>query len=284
MTERSLLYVPADQPSKLAQALTRGADGVIVDFEDSVASRNKDSARAAATTWLAAVEPGASTIWVRINSEPELREADVCAVAGIAQVTGLCVAKTHSASELAELDRMLTSLGSHVALAPLLETAAAILNAREIAAAPRVRRLQIGEADLCADLGVHPSEDRRELLWVRAQIVLASAAAGIDAPLAPVSTDFRNKDRLRTSTIGLWRMGFGGRACIHPRQVAVVNEVFTPSEQDLARARDLVESLDAAETGVALDRDGRVVDEAVVRLARRLLATHDRGQQRGPSD
>ncbi|MFC6929162.1 aldolase/citrate lyase family protein [Actinomadura yumaensis] len=133
----------------------------------------------------------------------------------------------------------------------------------------------MGEADLRADLGVEPGPDGRELLFARSQVVMASAAARIEAPIAPVSTDFRDLDSLRASTLALKRLGFQGRACIHPDQLPVVNAVFTPSAQEVARARDLVERYDAAiaaGTGVCLDERGRLVDEAVVRSARRLLA------------
>ena len=175
-------------------------------------------------------------LWVRVNSG-ESREADVRAVATAPALTGLVVAKTETAEELVALDALLTGLGAdRVRVAPLLESAGAVLRAPQIAAAPRVARLQIGEADLCVDAGITPGPDARELLWVRSQVVLASAAAGIEPPVGPVSTDFRDLDALRESTRELARLGYGGRACIHPAQVAVVNEVFTPSAEEVARA------------------------------------------------
>nr|WP_235735418.1 hypothetical protein [Nocardioides alcanivorans] len=114
--------------------------------------------------------------------------------------------------------------------------------------------------------------DERELLWVRSQIVVASAAAGIAPPIAPVSTDFRDLDALRTSTEALARLGFVGRACIHPAQVAVVNDVFTPGEEVVAEARDVLAAMAAAGSGIALDSRGRMLDEAVARQARLVLA------------
>nr|BFE78220.1 hypothetical protein GCM10020093_008210 [Planobispora longispora] len=161
-------------------------------------------------------------------------------------------------------------------MCPLLESGAAVLAAAEIARAPRVVRLQLGEADLRADLGVEPGPDERELLWARSQVVLASAAARIAPPLGPVSTDFRDLDRLRASTLALRRLGFRGRACVHPAQIAVVNEVFTPTGEELERARRLVERFEASGTGVVLDDAGRMVDEAVIRQARRTLAAASR--------
>ncbi|GAA4988904.1 hypothetical protein GCM10023205_69920 [Yinghuangia aomiensis] len=118
--------------------------------------------------------------------------------------------------------------------------AAAVLAARDIAGAPRVRRLQVGEADLCAELGVEPGTDERELLGVRSQIVPTSAAAGIEPPVAPASTNFTDLAALQASTEALRRLGYRGRACIHPAQLAVVHGVFTPSAEEVARARALL--------------------------------------------
>ncbi|MFI6817535.1 HpcH/HpaI aldolase/citrate lyase family protein [Nonomuraea sp. NPDC050328] len=267
---RSALYVPGDQPAKLAKALERGADALIVDLEDAVAPAAKARARAEVADWLRALpaDPGCE-IWVRINpGEPG--HADLRAVA-LPTVTGVCVAKTESAAELVALAALLDD-APWIGLCPLLESGAAVLAAAEIARAPRVRRLQLGEADLRADLGIEPGPDERELLWARSQVVAAGAAARIGPPLGPVSPDFRDLDRLRASTEALRRLGFRGRACIHPAQVAVVNEVFTPAAEEVDRARALIARFEAAEAGVVLDEAGRMVDEAVVRQARRLLS------------
>jgi citrate lyase subunit beta/citryl-CoA lyase len=278
---RSYLYVPGDAPRKLARALTSGADALIVDLEDAVAPSGKEAARTAVHDWLEA-GPDA-TVWVRINPG-EAGHHDARAVVSPA-LAGVCVAKTASANEIATLGTVLAeaeeALGlpvGRVAVVPLLETAGAVLAAAEIARAPRVTRLQLGEADLRAELGVEPGPDERELLWARSMVVLASAAAGIEPPVASASTDFHDLDALRVSTEALRRMGFRGRTCIHPAQVPVVNEVFTPGEAELTRARDLVERFEASlatGSGVCVDADGRMVDEAVVKAARRTLSNAD---------
>ncbi|GII86121.1 CoA ester lyase [Sphaerisporangium siamense] len=272
MTARSYLYVPGDAPGKLGKALGRGADALIVDLEDAVPAAGKDAARAAVRGWLETADPGPVEIWIRVNAG-ETREADVRAVAGSPKVAGLVLAKVETAGELTGVDALLTGIGAgDLPVVPLLESAAAVLRAQEIAAAPRVARIQVGEADLRADTGITPGDDERELLWVRSQVVLASAAAGIDPPVAPVSTDFRDLDALRASTRALARLGYVGRACIHPAQIAVVNEVFTPAEDEVRWATDIVTRFEAAGSGVLLDAAGRMVDEAVVRQARRVLA------------
>jgi citrate lyase subunit beta / citryl-CoA lyase len=277
---RSYLYVPGDQPRMLARALDRGADAVIVDLEDAVAAAAKTAARAAVAEWLRSVAGHRGVeIWVRINQGVTGHD-DAAAVVG-SELTGVVAAKTQSATELVALDEILRRAeavaglpSGEMAVVPLLESAAAILHASAIGCAPRVRRLHIGEADLRADLGLPDGDGDPELLYVRSQVVLVSAACGLAPPVAPVSTDFRDPERLRASTRELARLGFVGRACIHPAQVEVVNDVFTPTPAEVERARALVTRFEqaAATDGVLLDDDGRMVDEAVVRQARRLLA------------
>ncbi|MEV4415808.1 CoA ester lyase [Catellatospora sp. NPDC049609] len=223
---------------------------------------------------------GVPRIWVRINPG-ELGHVDAAAVVGPG-LAGLYFAKTESVEQLTALDTLLARLEQRAGLppgavrvVPLLESAAAVLAAPVIARGPRVARLQLGEADLAADLGVVLGPDERELWWARSHAVLACAAAGIAPPVAPVSVNFRDLDALRESTLALKRLGFRGRACIHPAQLAVVHEVFTPAESELAAARDLVRRHEQAVrdgSGVCLDERGRLVDEAVVRSARRLLS------------
>ncbi|MBB5873375.1 citrate lyase subunit beta/citryl-CoA lyase [Allocatelliglobosispora scoriae] len=271
---RSYLYVPGDSPAKLAKALTVGADAIIIDLEDAVPPPGKAAARAAVAAFLR-ISSGPQ-LWVRVNPGP-LGHEDARAVAG-PWLAGICVAKTLSAAELVELDGVLSDaerlVGGVAAVVPLLESASAILAAPSIALAPRVARLQIGEADLAADLGVTLGPDERELLWARSHVVLASAAAGIEPPVGPVSTNFRDFDALRESTVALKRLGYRGRACIHPAQLVVVHEVFTPTAAELAAATEVVarhaEAL-ASGSGVCVGADGRLIDEAVVRSARRLL-------------
>ena len=280
---RSHLYVPGDKPEVLAKALGRGADALIVDLEDAVAPGSKDAARTVVAQWLSGLPAAADNpvqVWIRINSG-EMGHTDVRAVLSPA-VTGVVAAKTESAEELVALHAVLTAMedklelpAGSIGVVPLLESANAVLNALSIAKAPRVQRLQVGEADLRADIGVELGADGRELLYVRSQVVLISAAAGIDPPVGPVDTNFRDTEALAESTRAVKRMGYVGRACIHPAQAAIVNEVFTPTADEVAAAKDLIARFDAAMAvgdGVCLDAQGRMVDEAVVRQARRTLS------------
>ena len=260
MSARSYLFVPATRPEMLAKAGERGADAIIVDLEDAVAPSRKAEARRALRDFL----PGPGETWVRVNNHPDLLVEDVAAAAGSA---GIMLAKAEPET-LAQVVSM-TSLP----LTPLIETATGLLAAAEMAAAPGVERLTIGEADLSAELGVTLGTDGVELLYARSKLVVASAAAGIDAPTGPVFTDFRDADGLRQTTEALARLGFGSRPAIHPAQVQIINDVFTPTAQQLDEARELIEAFeDALARGAgAAASDGVMFDEAVVRQARRVL-------------
>lgn len=280
---RSYLYVPGSAAEKLAKVRTRGTGAVIVDLEDGVAAGRKAEARAVVADWLVAVADdkggvGGPEIWVRINTG-EAGLADISSTFCLA-LAGVCVPKVSSPDDLgparARLHDLETAAGrSHATmLMPLIETARGLLAAAEIARADGVARLQLGEVDLGAELGVERSSDATGFLLARSQVVLASAAAGIDPPVGPVSVDFDDLEQFRASTLALKRLGFRSRACVHPAQVAVVNEVFAPTDAEVQRARELVQAFDeeaAAGTGVWRGPQGTMVDEAVVRAARRLL-------------
>ncbi len=149
---------------------------------------------------------------------------------------------------------------------PLIETATGLLNAREICAAPGVVRPAFGSVDLAAQLGVDPG-DRMALWHARSTLVLAAASAGVGSPLDGVTTDLTSAETLRGDAAHAASLGFGGKLCIHPQQVAPVLAAFTPSAEELAWAREV---LAASTGGVAVVR-GRMVDKPVVDRARRLL-------------
>jgi citrate lyase subunit beta / citryl-CoA lyase len=275
---RSYLYVPADREDRLERAAGRGADALILDLEDSVPAAGKDQARRLLAGWLARQRGTGGELWVRIN--PPTAAEDITATAG-PLVTGVVVPKAEPAL-LAEVSGLLADAESAVGVAPgrfgvlpIVETARGLQSVAGVAASPRVVRLGLGEADLAADLGVQLSPDRAELLPVRLQVVVAAAAAGIGAPVGPTSTDFRDLDGLRASTRALLALGFRARSAIHPAQLPVINAVFTPSAAEVARAGQLVAAFEAANragAGVFTHEDGTMVDVAVVRSAREVLA------------
>ncbi len=273
---RSYLYVPGDQPDKLAKAADLGADALILDLEDAVAGAAKPAARESVGRFLTRAANGVQW-WVRVNVET--LADDVAAVTGPA-LSGVVLPKAEPAL-LGELDRLLTDAeqaagmprGS-VAVLGIIETARGVLAAEQVAAGPRVVRIAIGEADLAGELGLQPGPDREELWPLRSRIVVASAAAGILPPVGPVETAVRDADLLQHTTRLLLRQGFRARTAIHPAQVAVINTAFSPSAEQLAAARDVLDRLAAAQSqgsGVALTADGRFIDQAVARSAREVI-------------
>jgi citrate lyase subunit beta/citryl-CoA lyase len=271
---RSYLYVPGDRPDRLTGALTRGADALIADLEDAVAPAHKREAREQVRAWLDTDRPDGPQRWVRINADN--LKADLDAIVTTA-LTGVVVPKGEP-DRLATVDTLLRELEAEhglptgaVAVLPLVESAVGLQRVAEVAAAPRVLRLGLGEADLAADLGLVLDAERTILTPLRLQVVVASAAAGIGRPVGPTSTAFRDLDAFRRSAEALRALGFRGRTAIHPGQLAVIHEVFTPSRDEVVAARDVVARFDAADGGGFVDADGKFVDLAVVRHAREVL-------------
>jgi len=278
---RSYLYVPGDAGRRLTLAHTKGADALIADLEDAVAPARKSEARQAVRSWIAERTPDER--WVRV-------QAGAAGIDDLAQVfgpglRGVCMPKVASRADVEELARALAELehsggwsAAPVAIMPLIESAAGVLAVAEIANASRVLRLQLGELDLAADLGFEVGADEMELLPARASVVVASAAAGIAPPVGAVWPHVRDDAGLASSTQRLRRLGFIGRAAVHPAQLEPIHRLFSHTHEEIETARRVVAEYDnavASGRGVLLDRDGQMVDEAIVRRSRRVLLTHD---------
>lgn len=277
---RSYLYVPGDRPDRLAKALERCGDAMIVDLEDAVPAARKDLARAAVRDWLTTVVNPRAQIWVRVNPGAAMRD-DITAAAA-KPLTGIVVPKADvptvaQAIELLDAAESGAGLGARtIRISPLVESAVGLLAVAKLAGLPRVSHLGIGEADLFADLGVDPRLPEALRAAVRLPLVIASAATGIAPPTGPVDTDVRDMSRLGRSTVALRQLGFGARSAIHPDQVRVIEAAFTPSADEIAAAREAVAGYESAGGVGSLDPAGRFVDEAVVRSSRRILAVADR--------
>ncbi|MCJ0894920.1 CoA ester lyase [Rhodococcus sp. ARC_M5] len=266
---RSFLYVPANKPELFDKAAGGAADAVIIDLEDAVPLPEKDRARAALTRWLAS-EPSTDTqIWIRVTPEFMMQDLEAVAEGG---VTGIMVAKC-SVESLTRADRLLTqhNLGE-VELIGLIETAHSLRALPEMARCNRVRTFGIGEVDLLADLRITRSAATEPMIdAVRLNVVIDCAAAGLAAPIAPTSTDFRDLDGFVGTTERFVQMGFRARTALHPRQVPIINAALTPSVDDVDTARRLVQLYADSQGGPTVDDNGRFVDEAVVRGAREIL-------------
>ena len=265
----------------LSKSMEHGSDALIIDLEDAVPAASKAQALDIVASWLSEQDQNPTAIWVRLNPQPDLLDHEIAAVVQPA-LTGVYLPKVSSPSEVdsvaAHLDELEAASGidpGTVRIAPLLETAAGILGAAPIAAAPRVSHMALGEADLAADLGMQPSPDGRELAPIRTAVVVASAAAKLNPPIGPVYTTFRDLESLRKTSLQLRRMGYGGPAAIHPDQIPIINAAFSPTAEDLASARDIVDAALAAGNAVTVAQDGSLIDEAVVRRARHTLASRN---------
>lgn len=257
-TATSLLFVPGHRPDRFAKAAAAGAGAIILDLEDAVAPEDKDAAREHVAAWLADDGRGI----VRINAPGTAWYAeDLKAVAG----HPVMLPKAETADQVAAVA---AALGRDPAVLPLIETAAGILAAAQILAATGVVRAAFGSIDLSVGLGVDP-QDRTALLFARSQLVLASAAAGVAGPVDGVTTDVTDDTRLADDARHGAALGFTGKLCIHPRQLAVVHEAFRPSDDELCWARRVVEAFSNA--GVST-LDGKMIDKPVVDRARRMLA------------
>lgn len=268
---RSYLYVPGNAPRMIEKALASEADAVILDLEDAVAPSRKEEARATVAEFLRS-EP-AKPIFVRINVPGSaLAEEDVESVAG-PRLAGLRLPKTESPEAVRRVAQRLESLGCKAVIQCLIESALGLELAFEIARAhERVVGISLGEADLTASLGVR---DETGLLYARSRVVVASRAAGLPGPVQSVYTNVRDTEGLRRSTEEGKNLGFVGRSAIHPAQIPIVNEVFTPTRKEISEAEDLLARLETSAgvgTGAFALEDGRFVDEAVVESARSILA------------
>jgi citrate lyase subunit beta/citryl-CoA lyase len=270
---RSALYVPGDRPERFGKALQSEADAIVLDLEDAVAPERNEFARGAVAEFLRS--PATKPVFVRVNGLASgLISADVRALAG-ARIDGIRLPKVEDAAGVAAVVRMLEAQDLAADLWCLLESARAVELAYEIACSPRVAAVALGEADLRASLGVTDAG----LDYVRSRCVVAARAAGLPAPMLAVYTLLGDEQGLRRSTEQGKALGFFGRSAIHPEQLGVINEVFTPSAEEVAAAREIVNALGEASadgSGAVALPDGRFVDRAVAEQAQGVVALAER--------
>ncbi|MDR7166921.1 citrate lyase subunit beta/citryl-CoA lyase [Nocardia kruczakiae] len=257
-TAATWLFVPGDRPDRFAKAQAAGADLVVLDLEDAVAPDRKDEARDYVHQWLA----GGNRSAVRINAAGTHWYAEDLAM--LAQHRAIVMIP--KAEEPDALLNAAAGLDSPLFIA-LIETARGVLNAAALADSPEVRRLAIGTFDLAAQLGIDPS-DRDALAASRSALVLASAAAGLPGPIDGVTGSIDEPELLTADVNYARRLGFTGKLCIHPRQVATAAAALRPSSDEIRWATSVVEAVSA--DGVAV-LNGQMVDKPVVDRAHRIL-------------
>ena len=276
---RSLLFAPGNHPRKVEKVFQVGADVVILDLEDAVAITEKPATRATIVDALKKQRRGLG--YVRVNSlDTEFAWGDFAGVVG-AWVDGIVLPKVETADQLQTADWLLAQLerengmeiGS-IDLLPIIETGLGLYNIEAITmAGTRVKRVSFGAGDFTRDMNLVWTGPEQELAYARSRIVLASRAAGIEPPIDSVFIDLKDREHLELSTQKALEFGFQGKLCIHPDQVNLVNDVFTPDVAEVTRAKRIIAAFEEAEaTGSAsIQVDGYFVDYPIVEKARRVL-------------
>ena len=264
----NFLFVPGTRPERFTKALDSGAGGVIIDLEDAVAPEEKETARnAVRAAWPSFTTEQKKRLVIRSNSPgSKFYSADLILAQELA-VACLLIPKSESMDEMNGAALVLPN----TALIPMIETAIGLDHLREIANANQVIRLALGNLDLQADLGMVCDPQETELQTARYQIVLASRVAQIAPPVDGVTPSTDDVARIQDDAERAKRMGFGGKLCIHPKQVGIVKAAFMPSQEELAWAHRVIDA-DKASKGGAVKLDGRMIDRPVVLLAQRTIA------------
>ncbi|QQK76460.1 CoA ester lyase [Salicibibacter cibarius] len=279
---RTWLFAPGNHPRTMEKAMETKADVVIYDLEDAVPLEEKEQARNMATQHLQKKHiDKAPYKLLRVNesTSPFFSEDVKAGVRNGAH--GLVLPKAENPDHIKEMDEWISTLEEenglpvgHIELLPLLESALGVHNSYEIArAAPRIERLSFGAIDYTADMQTKISGYGEELLYAQSQLVNSSYAAGIEGPIDTVYPDFHNEEGLVEETERGIRLGFKGKMIIHPKQIEPVNHAYTPSEQEVQEALEIVDAYERAkERGDgAIQLKGKMIDVPVVKGAQRTL-------------
>ena len=273
---RSFIFTPGLRPDMYPKALASGADIVCVELEDGIAPKDKAEAREKALALFEQpqADDGVERI-VRINSMRErFGIEDVNAIlASKTPPTALMMPKVRTPDEVTILDQLLTEAGHETRLHVIIETNEGLEAAFEIAkCSDRIDAMFFGGVDMAAELRCQNNYDA--LLYARSRVVHASAAAGLDVIDVPY-LDLDDPDGMRVEAERVRDLGFSGKGSVHPKQIAALNEVFTPSEAQITRARRIISEFEKANTGLVVI-DGKLIEKPVLRDMYRIVAIADR--------
>lgn len=277
---RSMLYIPGDAPGMIQHAPIFGCDSILLDLEDAVALTEKDSARKMVATFLSRFDFKDLFVTVRINgADTEFFEKDLEAVVPC-RPDAVRLPKCNGPQDILAADKRISEIEEKNGIEPgtvklhaMIETALGLERCFETAtASPRVTALTIGGQDFTADMGVQKTKEGRELFYARCRIVAAAHAAGVDS-YDTVWADLQDNEGLLRESKEIVGLGFTGKACIHPSQVATIHKAFIPAEKELRRALRVVEAAEAAkrEGKGVISVDGKMVDAPVVARSVHLL-------------
>jgi citrate lyase subunit beta / citryl-CoA lyase len=254
------LFVPADRPERFSKAQSSGADAIIIDLEDAVAPSAKATARS--NLCLPGVLPTGCEVFVRVNGRQTPWYSDDLAAVARLQAAGVVLPKAESAEDVAHTSKSIPG----APLIALIETARGLAAVREISAVLGVTRLAFGSIDFCVDIGA--AHGRDALLAARSAIVLASRLSELAPPLDGITTSIDDSALIEEDARYAYRLGFGGKLCVHPRQIVPVRRGFASSPEEIAWAKRIL----AAGTEGAIAVDGTMVDSPVRARARQILA------------
>ncbi|WP_077037403.1 CoA ester lyase [Pelomonas sp. KK5] len=267
MDPRTYLFVPADRPERFAKALASGADAVVLDLEDAVASERKPAARDAIATWAsAATEAEKDRIVVRTNAAHTTEFGEDMRLLRDARLPLAMLAKAETPGHIGAV----RSASPVTRVLALIESARGVANAEALAASQGVRRLVFGTLDFALDLDLDIAEQADGLAYAASRLVLASRNADLPGPVAGVTPQIDDEARLLADLAWARRLGMGAKLCIHPRQVAAIHLALAPSAQALDWARRVLAAAAGSATG-ALQLDGRMIDRPVILNAQRTL-------------
>jgi citrate lyase subunit beta/citryl-CoA lyase len=276
---RTTLFVPGNSPGKLVSAGVYGADALIFDLEDSVAITEKDAARLLVRNAIGEIAYPVD-VGVRINSlDTPFGTADLECILPV-KPAFIRVPKAETAEDIRKVDAIIGQAEKKYGFEPggikmmaTIESVLGVLNAHQIAAAsPRMVAIALGAEDLTADLKTSRTKQGTELMFARGQILFGARAAGIDA-LDAVFSDVDDEEGLLAETTLIKGLGFDGKSVINPRQIRVIHKIFTPTQQEVDKAKRIVEVYEEAcsrGSGV-VSLDGKMIDTPVVIRAQRIL-------------
>lgn len=284
MARRSLLFTPGDRPEMLRKAPDAGADVIVFDLEDAVAPERKDEAREVVADVLRDPDfDPEPEVCVRVNSVGVAAAVDLDVLAdALAGVDAVMVPKVRRPDDVRTLARLLDERDVDADVLALIETAAGVLEAQDIAAIDATDALVFGAEDLAADLGATRTDEGTEVLYAREHVVLAASAAGIDA-IDTIHADIEDMEGLRDAARFAIQLGYDGKLAIHPGQVDPINDAFTPDEDEIEWANTVLEAKEVADAegrGV-FTVDGEMIDSPLVERAKRTL---ERARASGESD
>ncbi|ONI40867.1 hypothetical protein AN639_03620 [Candidatus Epulonipiscium fishelsonii] len=271
---RNILVMPGNNPSMLLKAPCFNADGYIFDLEDAVFLKEKDAARRLVVKHVNKLGYKGCNICVRVNNEKGLLEKDIEAIANL-DILAVIVPKCENAQIIqyveSLLDKYTINKEKKLKIMPVIESGKGVFNIQEIVGASQnIIVVHFGAGDYSSSIGANITKIGNELLFARSMIINACSIHNILAMDTPC-LDLENEEVLRTEAENSRNLGFSGKIVINPRQIEIVNKVFTPSEKEIEFAKKIIKALDEASSGV-ISVDGKMIDIAITKKAEKILA------------